>query len=111
MINKIKNRIEKELNNFLSYLDKTYALRKTSPLLFDTISEFVLRSGKRVRPTLFAIGYLSFAGKPAPCLFRSALSLELLHDFMLVHDDIIDKYELSRSKPSMHAGLNTRLKK
>ena len=109
MVNKIKNRLEKELDNFLAYLNKTYALKKTSPLLFDSIGEFVRRSGKRVRPTLFVIGYLGFAEKPAPYLFRSALSLELLHDFMLVHDDIIDKSDVRRGKPAMHIILNRHL--
>jgi geranylgeranyl diphosphate synthase type I len=106
MVNKIKNTLEKELESFLLYLDKTYALREISPLLFESIGDFVRRSGKRLRPTLFVIGYLSFAEKPAPFLYRGALALELLHDFMLVHDDIIDKSDLRRGKPSMHVMLN-----
>ncbi|MCX5707021.1 MAG: polyprenyl synthetase family protein, partial [Candidatus Omnitrophica bacterium] len=57
-------------------------------------------------PILFCIGYLGFAKKAAPGLFRSAISLELLHDFLLVHDDIIDKSDTRRGKPSMHAMLN-----
>ncbi|MCM8779892.1 MAG: polyprenyl synthetase family protein, partial [Candidatus Omnitrophica bacterium] len=31
---------------------------------------------------------------------------EMLHDCMLIHDDIIDKSDLRRGKPSMHAKLN-----
>ena len=56
------------------------------------------------------IGYLGYAGKTAPSLYRSAASLELLHDFMLVHDDIIDKSDTRRGQPSMHALLNKYLK-
>jgi geranylgeranyl diphosphate synthase type I len=59
-----------------------------------------------VRPILFVLGYLGFAKKIAQGLYTSALSLELLHDFMLVHDDIIDKSDTRRSKPSMHKMLN-----
>jgi len=111
MLNKIKNTIEKSLPAYLKSLDKQYALTNNSPLLFRSIREFVLRKGKRVRPTLFVIGYLGFAKKEAQGLYASALSLELLHDFMLVHDDIIDKSSLRRGKPAMHTMLNAYLKK
>jgi geranylgeranyl diphosphate synthase type I len=103
---KIKNRVESELKIFIQKLDRAYSLNKISPLLFKNIREFISRKGKRIRPTLFVIGYLGFAKKPAPGLYRSAISLELLHDFMLVHDDIIDKSDTRRGKPSMHAMLN-----
>jgi len=88
--------------NFMQKLDKLYSLSKLSPLLYQAIKEFVLREGKRVRPTLFVTGYLGFAKKIAPQLYTSALSIELLHDFMLVHDDIIDKSDTRRGKPSLH---------
>jgi len=103
----IKNRIEKELRAYVRAIDRLYSLNKLSPILFKSIREFILRGGKRIRPILFCIGYHSFSKKIPAGLYRSALSLELLHDFLLVHDDIIDKSSLRRGKPSMH----TRLKK
>lgn len=106
----IKNKIEAEIKIYLRHLDKRYSLKKISPLLFNSIVDFVLRKGKRVRPILFIVGYLGFAKKAATGLYRSALALELLHDFMLVHDDIIDNSEMRRGKPSMHAALNGYLK-
>ena len=60
---------------------------------------------------MFIIGYLSFAKKAARGLYTSALSIELLHDFMLVHDDIIDKSKTRRGKPSMHKMLDNHLAK
>ena len=102
MLLKIRKRVDKELNNFLHTLDKDYSVKKISPLLFEYIREFVLRPGKRIRPILFVIAYLGFAKKETSGLYTSALSLELLHDFMLVHDDIIDKSDTRRGKPSMH---------
>jgi len=111
MLNKIKNKIERELPKYLQDVDKSYSLSKISPLLFNNIKEFASRKGKRVRPILFVYGYLGFAKKPAAGLYKSALSLELLHDFLLIHDDIIDKSELRRGKPSMHNILNVYLKK
>lgn len=99
---KIKNKIEQELKKFVAGLDRYYGLSKISPPLFHAIKEFSLREGKRVRPTLFILGYLGFTKKIAAGLYTSALSIELLHDFMLVHDDIIDKSDTRRGKPSLH---------
>lgn len=110
MFLEIKNKIEAEIKDYLHHLEKRYFLSKISPLLFNSIKDFVERKGKRVRPILFIVGYLGFAKKAARGLYRSALALELLHDFMLVHDDIIDNSETRRGKPSMHAVLNDFLK-
>ncbi|TRZ95526.1 polyprenyl synthetase family protein [bacterium] len=105
MIEKIKNKIEKSLKSFARSIDKRYGLQVISPIVPKNIAEFILRPGKRIRPILFVIGYLGFSKKPAAGLYTSALSFELLHDFMLVHDDIIDKSDLRRGRPSMHAML------
>ena len=105
MFLKIKNKLEKELCAYTSSINKSSALNKLSPVLFKSIREFICREGKRIRPILFCIGYLGFSKKPPRGLYRSALSLELLHDFMLVHDDIIDKSDTRRGKPAMHALL------
>jgi geranylgeranyl diphosphate synthase type I len=106
MLLETKNKIERALPAFLRHLDKSYSLSKTSPVLFRQISDFVLRKGKRVRPLLFIVGYRGFADSDPRGLYTSALSLELLHDFMLVHDDIIDKSDTRRGKPAMHRMLN-----
>ncbi|MFA4989699.1 MAG: polyprenyl synthetase family protein [Candidatus Omnitrophota bacterium] len=106
----MKNRIERELSLFIRDLNRNYSLNKLSPVLFSKIKEFLSRGGKRIRPILFCVGYLGFTKKAPPGLYRSALSLELLHDFMLVHDDIIDKSAMRRGKPAMHVLLNRYLK-
>ncbi len=111
MFLKLKNRIEVELADYVRSIDKLYSLKKISPVLSGHIKDFISRKGKRIRPIFFLIGYLSFAKKPAPGLYRSAIAIELLHDFFLVHDDIIDKSELRRGKPAMHTMLNNYLKK
>lgn len=111
MVDKIKRKIEQELIRLLQDIDKTYSLSKISPLLFNSIKDFLLRDGKRIRPILFCVGYLSFTKKPAVNLYKGALSWELLHDFLLIHDDIIDKSNIRRGKPSMHQMLNKYLKK
>lgn len=108
---RIKNKVDKKLSLFINNLDKTYHLKSISPLLYKSIKDFVLRDGKRIRPLLFLVGYKGFAKKEAPGLYTSALAIELLHDFMLIHDDIIDKSDVRRGKPSMHKLLHQSLAK
>ncbi len=102
---KIKKRLDKELSVFVKEIDRSYALKKLSPILSKEIKGFVRRKGKRLRPILFIAGYMGFAKTVAPNLYKSALSLELLHDFLLVHDDIIDKSDMRRGEPSLHKKL------
>ncbi|MDP3052953.1 MAG: polyprenyl synthetase family protein [bacterium] len=111
MFLKLKSRIKVELADYVRSVDKLYSLKKISPVLSRHIKDFISRKGKRIRPIFFLIGYLSFSKKTAPGLYRSAISIELLHDFLLVHDDIIDKSDLRRGKPAMHTMLNNYLKK
>jgi geranylgeranyl diphosphate synthase type I len=111
MFDALKVKIDAELFAFLRRADKLTRLRDISPVLSRAICEFVSRDGKRVRPIMLSVGYLGYAARPAPGLFTSALSIELLHDFMLIHDDIIDKSDLRRGKPSMHLLLDRQLKK
>ena len=106
MLNKTKLKLDKELLSYASRLDRDYRLKDISPLLAAKIKEYIQRPGKRIRPCLFILGYLAYTRKPASGLYKSALSIELLHDFMLVHDDIIDKSSLRRGKPAMHEIFN-----
>jgi len=102
MFYQIKKKINSQLSQFLKNANKSYSLRAISPLLFKSITDFILRDGKRIRPALFIIGYEGFSKKRASGLYQSALCVELLHDFFLIHDDIIDKSDTRRGKPSLH---------
>lgn len=62
-----------------------------------------LRPAKRVRPLLFLLGHELARGRVAGAeLERFAASLELLHTFMLVHDDVADEAALRRGGPALH---------
>ncbi len=102
MLFQIKNRIENELSALVRDMETEYRLPAMSSPLYREIGRYALRKGKRLRPVLLVASYLGFSKKPAKGLYRTAVSLELLHDFLLVHDDIIDKSETRRGKPSLH---------
>lgn len=102
MRNKIKKRIESEIGRFLKKLNKKPYLNAAPPAIFYHIKKILLQKGKRLRPSLFIISYLGFAKKAARGLYTSALSTELLHNFILIHDDIIDGSEYRRGQASIH---------
>ena len=110
MFSKLKKGLDKELVNFLAHIETRYGTKKISPLIHESMKNFILRDGKRVRPILFVIAYQGFSRKKPKNLFRSALAIELLHDFLLIHDDIVDKSDTRRGKPSMHALLEEKTK-
>lgn len=83
------------------------------PLYLD-MTEFVTRRGKRIRPMLMLGSYRVFGGDRTfdnNSMLRAALSLELLHSFILIHDDVIDQSERRRRLPTFHKLVEERLGK
>lgn len=70
----------------------------------ETLRAFALRPGKRLRPLLLVVGYgmARPVGRLPRGLWRFAASLELLHTFLLVHDDVADEAPLRRGGPALH---------
>ncbi|MFL5352872.1 polyprenyl synthetase family protein [Archangium sp.] len=68
------------------------------------VREYVLRPTWRMRPALLLAGYCLARGSttvPAG-LWRFAAGLELLHAFLLVHDDVTEQPALRRGGLAMH---------
>jgi geranylgeranyl diphosphate synthase type II len=69
--------------------------------LYDLVTEHLSRGGKGFRPALCVATCRAFGGKTEDAL-PSAAALELLHNALLVHDDIEDSSEYRRDRPTMH---------
>lgn len=71
------------------------------------VASYLGRPAKRVRPRLLMLGYALARGEgPTPAgVERFASALELLHGFMLVHDDVADRANLRRGGPALHLEL------
>lgn len=105
MLNKMREQIDKSLLSFLEKTRVKYKLDLADPILFDSIKDFVLRKGKRIRPMLLILcykGYKKTNKRISQSIYYASSCVELLHNFMLVHDDIIDRSNLRRGKPTMH---------
>ena len=99
------HKINAGLKSLFQDANRRYKLGSVSDRLFQDTQEFVLRKGKRIRPLLFILSYKGYTPRktyPEKKLFASAASIELLHDYMLIHDDVIDNSDLRRGKPTLH---------
>lgn len=85
-----KNQI-KEKESLVDILEMTEYLEK-----------FVLNYGKRIRPILFYYGYLVCGGEKKKEILEAAISVELIHSYLLIHDDIIDRDDFRHKDLSMH---------
>ena len=61
--------------------------------------------GKRLRPVLLLLSYNLFHENISPAL-PAALAIEVFHNFTLLHDDIMDKADVRRNKPTVHKKFN-----
>jgi geranylgeranyl diphosphate synthase type I len=99
------SQIDKSLALFLERIRKEYKLYQANPILYESIKEFVLREGKRIRPILLILSYNGYKQdniRTSPSIYYVSSCIELLHNFMLIHDDIIDRSDLRRGKPTLH---------
>ncbi len=74
--------------------------------LYDPLRYFLKLGGKRMRPMLTLMGAELF-GTPAEKAIHAALSVEIFHNFTLIHDDIMDEAPLRRKQPTLHSKWNT----
>jgi geranylgeranyl diphosphate synthase type I len=78
--------------------------------LVKSVRELVLRGGKRLRPALVAAGLRAADGRaPIERAIDLGLSLEMLHTYLLIHDDWMDGDSVRRGGPTVHRLLARRL--
>ncbi len=78
----------------------------TSPKsLYDPIRYIMKLGGKRLRPLLTCLSY-SLYKDDVRSIAKYAATVEVFHNFTLMHDDIMDKAPLRRGKPTVHEKFN-----
>lgn len=95
-------RVGEEIGDFLKNDPFPKAIRPAS--LGDAVRDYPGRGGKRIRPALVLWACELFGGDRAQAI-PAAAALEIYHNWTLVHDDIIDRDELRRGRPSEHITL------
>lgn len=97
-MNKIKtiqnnaNDVNKHLNSKLNGSPKT---------LYDAASHLIVNGGKRLRPYLVIKSCQILGGKKSNAM-PAASAVEMVHNFTLVHDDIMDNDDVRHGVPTVH---------
>lgn len=103
--------MKNSVNKFLSLYNKekvkvekilAAALKKRKPESLYKPGEYIMASGgKRLRPLLVLLSSMAVETKKTKPYYAAA-AVELLHNFTLVHDDIMDNADIRRGRPTLH---------
>lgn len=96
----IRQPIEAELERFGQLFDQT--MNEADGLLGRICQSIAERKGKLMRPILLMLVAREW-GEVSMAAYRAALTLELLHNASLVHDDIVDESDMRRGRPSVRS--------
>jgi geranylgeranyl diphosphate synthase type I len=95
-----------ELARLWRDLDDGHAPEVLAKDLPTWLDDLVRQGGKRLRPAMCHWGYLAAGAEldqPGHTeLIRAATALELLHQFALLHDDVMDESDLRRGRLAAH---------
>ena len=75
--------------------------REPRRYLYDLLSDYPQRGGKMMRPSM-CIAAARVFGAPLEDAMRTAVAIELIHNALLIHDDIEDGSEKRRGRPTLH---------
>jgi len=99
----LRSAINAELMSFVSNENK-YLEAIGSELIpvAKAMQNFLLDSGKRLRPVFAYVGFLGTSQTASTSILRACASLELIHVCALMHDDVMDGSDTRRGAPSVH---------
>ena len=92
-------------------LDKINAYLENMPYsrppkgLYDPIQYELSLGGKRIRPVLMLMAYNLYK-EDVDSILSQAAGLETYHNHTLLHDDVMDKADMRRNKPTVHRVWN-----
>lgn len=90
--------IRDEVNRFIENIKF-----EREPLeLYKPIRYTIAQSGKRVRPVLCLMAYNLYNDNIAGALYP-AVAMETYHNYTLIHDDVMDRADIRRGKPTVCA--------
>ena len=98
-----KNRIDPLIQGYFDSALKD--MRAEDDLVSEALGHaqaIMLAGGKRLRSAFMYYGYLGAGGTDAERALHASMSIEFIHSFLLVHDDIIDRDEIRHGVPTLH---------
>ena len=104
------NAVSKKINKAVNPKIKELLNLDTTPKFRKMVNYQIEAGGKRFRPLLTVSSSLACGGKMNDSLYPAA-GLEILHNYSLIIDDIIDHSRLRRGKPTVWFKFGTSMAK
>lgn len=103
------SKVNEKMEELLDLIEKNlhcFFCKNAPNNLYEPIKYLLDAKGKRIRPllTLISTGILNGDIQKA---IKPAIALEFLHNFTLVHDDIMDNSDMRRNRETIHKKWNT----
>jgi len=98
----VQTLVQDALREFFN--DRCEAARQIDPhyhTLWQSLSSLGLSGGKRIRPYIIMLTYQGLTDDPVESILPIAVSQELLHLAMLIHDDIVDRDSIRYGVPNI----------
>jgi geranylgeranyl diphosphate synthase type II len=95
--NDYKNKIDERVNSLV--------VEKEPKSLYDPVNYILSGGGKRIRPAILLFACEAVGGNIEDAIDAGA-AIEVLHNFTLVHDDIMDNADTRRGNETVHKKWN-----
>lgn len=96
---RLEQYFDNEIDTAFGVNDKESTL---SFMMLQHIKEHNLRPAKRLRGSFIYYAYKMFGGTDEESILEAAMSIELVHTALLMHDDFMDQDDTRRGKPTSH---------
>lgn len=100
----LKSKIDREIEKCLDQkIEEILPRDKFIAESLELVKNNILTGGKRVRPALLCWGYWGAGGKKEDEIVSAAVGIELIHAFLLIHDDVMDRDFIRHGMPTVNA--------
>ncbi|MEE9525651.1 MAG: polyprenyl synthetase family protein [Candidatus Woesearchaeota archaeon] len=97
-----KQLVDHEIEKFFNKkIRKAQRIDESSVELLEFLKDFC-SGGKRIRAAMLYYGYRCFKNNNVHEAIKASMSIELIHSYLLIHDDIIDNDNKRRGGPTVH---------
>ena len=73
--------------------------------LYEPVEYVLSLGGKRIRPVLMLMAYNLYR-EDVSSIYDPAMGIEVYHNYTLLHDDVMDRADVRRGKPTVHKVWN-----
>ena len=91
------NELTEKINRHITGL----AFTRQPEELYAPVSYVLSLGGKRIRPVLMLMAYNLYR-EDVESIYPQATGIEVYHNYTLLHDDLMDKADRRRGKPTVH---------